>query len=57
MIMEKVQNQCVYKKKDGKWSFYDENNRPIGIEYDSIENAINALYKYLNIIGKNVQHS
>lgn len=55
MLIDGNRDQYVYKKKNGKWSFYDEKNRPIGIEYDSIEKAIDALYKYFEL--KNVQYS
>jgi hypothetical protein len=46
---ENIQKQYVYKKDNEKWSFYDENNRPIGIEYLTIENAVDALYQYLEL--------
>ena len=51
-ILGRVQSQYVYKKENEKWSFYDENNRPIGIEYETIENATNALFQYLELISK-----
>ena len=49
-LKEKVGTQYVYKK-DNKWSFYDENNRPIGLEYPTIEKAIDALYKYIELVS------
>jgi len=27
------------------WSFYDQNNRPVGVFYETIEQAIDALYR------------
>jgi hypothetical protein len=46
----KFEDGYVYRDEDGKWSFYDESNRPIGIFYNSIEEAIDALYKYMELV-------
>lgn len=48
-LKEKMKEQYVYRKENGKWSFWDENNRPIGVDYENIEQAINALYQYLEL--------
>lgn len=48
MLIDHIR-QYVYKKENEKWSFYDENNRPIGIEYPTIEKAVDALYDYLEL--------
>lgn len=59
-LLKKITQQYVYRKDNEKWSFYDENNRPIGIEYETIEKAIDALYQYLELVennSKNVQYS
>jgi hypothetical protein len=41
----RTKDLCVYRTEKGLWSFYDENNRPVGIFYESIEQAIDALYR------------
>jgi hypothetical protein len=64
-LFNNINRQYVYRKDNEKWSFYDENNRPIGIEYETIEKAIDALYQYLELVEdstskkevKNVQYS
>ena len=48
--IKKIDELYLFSTEDGKWSFYDENNRPIGIYYDSIEKAVNALYEYLELV-------
>jgi hypothetical protein len=45
-------NKCVYKKDNGKWSFYNENNKPFNFEYATLEDAINAMIQYFNSIEK-----
>lgn len=50
-LKEKMQEQYVFQKDNEKWSFFDESNRPIGIEYESIEKAIDALYEYFELKG------
>ena len=47
---KKIEDLYLYRTEDGKWSFYDENNRPIGILYSTIEQAVNALYQYLELV-------
>jgi hypothetical protein len=49
--LKDIKEQYVFSDEDGVWSFWDENNRPIGIKYKTIEEAINALYKYLELIN------
>lgn len=49
MSLKQIEEQYVFCTEDGKWSFYDENNRPVGIYYSSIEEAVNALYQYLEL--------
>lgn len=58
-LREKLKDQYVFQKENKKWSFYDEYNKPIGVEYDSIEKAIDALYKYFELSKEkeNVQYS
>lgn len=62
-LFNKINSQYIYRKDNEKWSFYDENNRPIGIEYETIEKAIDALYQYLELVDckntklENVQYS
>ena len=60
-LKEKIERQYVYRKDNSKWSFYDENNRPIGIEYETIDKAVDALFQYLELIEnspkENVQYS
>lgn len=46
----KFEDGYVYRDEDGKWSFYDESNRPIGIFYNSIEEAVDAFYKYMELV-------
>jgi hypothetical protein len=46
----KKMNEYIFSTEDGKWSFYDENNRPVGIMYNTIEEAVNALYQYLELV-------
>lgn len=46
-----IKEQYVFSDEDGFWSFYDEANRPIGIKYETIEKAVDALYKYLELIN------
>jgi hypothetical protein len=52
-MQSKMIDRYVFCTEDGKWSFYDESNMPIGIYYDSIEKAIDALYQYFEVIITN----
>jgi hypothetical protein len=45
----KIEEMYIYRADDGRWSFYDESNRPIGIFYDSSEKATDALYQYMEL--------
>lgn len=38
-------NQSVYNFNN-KWTFCDENNKPTGLEFETLEQAINALIQY-----------
>lgn len=51
-LKDKIKDQYVFSNENGKWSFCDENNRPIGIEYDNIEKAVDALLQYLELEEK-----
>ena len=48
-LKEKFKDHYICKKQNGKWSFYDENNRLFKYDYDSIEKAVDALYKYIEL--------
>lgn len=54
-----MSNEVVYQKRNNKWSFFNEKNRPVNLEFETIQEAVDALYKYLKSIReeKNVQHS
>jgi hypothetical protein len=48
-LKDKIKDQYIFSNERGNWTFCDENNRPIGIEYDTIEKAVDALLQYLEL--------
>jgi hypothetical protein len=55
--MTKEKDNYVFQKKNQKWSFIKEDNKPNKQEYESIEKAIDAMYQYFNSLKNDLQHS
>lgn len=55
--MAKEKDHYVFQKNNLKWSFINEENKPIKKEYESIEKAIDAMYQHFNSLKNDLQHS